>query len=96
VMFLCKGTYHSLLHNTLQLFFHDVSSGTSSEMRDTRFEVRDFWYWYGKQFLICTSTSGHQEFQRKKGKTYILAASAILFIWVTNGVILTRVFSTLK
>jgi hypothetical protein len=34
---------------------------------------------------MCTFTLEHHEFQRK-----FLAASAILFVWVTNGVILPR------
>jgi hypothetical protein len=41
-------------------------------------------------FLATNSlyiTQEHHEFQRKKGKTYFLGASAILFVWVTNGVI---------
>jgi hypothetical protein len=41
-----------------------------------------------EKVVICTFTSEHHEFQRKNGKTYFLAASAILFVWVTNGVIL--------
>jgi hypothetical protein len=43
-----------------------------------------------EKVVICTLTSEHHEFQRKKGKTYFLAASAILFVLVTNGVILPR------
>jgi hypothetical protein len=38
--------------------------------------------------VICTFTQEHHEFQRKKGKKYFPAASAILFVWVTNSVIL--------
>jgi hypothetical protein len=41
-----------------------------------------------EKVVICTFTLEHHEFQRRKGKTYFLAVSAILFVWVTNGVIL--------
>jgi hypothetical protein len=54
-------------------------------------ELTKYWvtieYNTGK-VVICTFTLENHEFQRKKGKTYFLAASAILFVWVTNGVIL--------
>jgi hypothetical protein len=43
-----------------------------------------------EKVVICTFTQEHYEFQRKKGKTYFSAASAILFVWVTNGLILPR------
>jgi hypothetical protein len=35
-------------------------------------------------------------FREKKGKTYFLAASAILFVWVTNGVIPPRDLGKIK
>jgi hypothetical protein len=41
-----------------------------------------------EKVVICTFTLEHHEFQREKGKHYFLAASAILFVWVTNGMIL--------
>jgi ribosomal protein L17 len=41
-----------------------------------------------EKVIIYTFTQEHHEFQRRKGKTYFSAASAILFVWVTNGVIL--------
>jgi hypothetical protein len=43
-----------------------------------------------EKVVICTFTLEHHEFQRKERKTYFLAASAILFVWVMNGVILPR------
>jgi hypothetical protein len=53
-----------------------------------------------EKVVICTFTIEHHEFQRKKGRTFFLAASAILFVWVTNGVILPldngSVFTQLK
>jgi hypothetical protein len=44
-----------------------------------------------EKVVICNFTLEHHEFQRKKRKTYFLPASAILFVWVTNGVILPLV-----
>jgi hypothetical protein len=44
-----------------------------------------------EKVIIYTFTQEHHEFQRRKGKTYLFAASAILFVWVTNGVILPHV-----
>jgi hypothetical protein len=41
-----------------------------------------------EKVIVCTFTQEQYEFQRKKWKTYCSAASAILFVWVTNGVIL--------
>jgi hypothetical protein len=47
-----------------------------------------------ERVVIYTFTQEHHEFQRRKGKTYFSAASAILFVWVTNGVILPLVIYT--
>jgi hypothetical protein len=41
-----------------------------------------------EKVVIYTFTQEYHEFQRRKGKTNSSAASAILFVWVTNGVIL--------